>query len=261
MSTLKPYLEPLGVPIENDDGYFINSEKHGLIYYGPTKIIEIFDPTVLQKLGGFRINHAQKQIDNIYWVSTSIGLIKIRIQPNNFVNQFTREDQKELSLNQVRGILEYPPKSGAILTNVWDKLVKIEPGKPPLILPMNFETNLFPIIGMDGLIYLGNDRLIALDPKTQRIIYQSPSFQKEIWTLYPTESGNIYVGTRDSIYEFFPSTQTFQFIPVEVGTDYPFIPYRTLKSEENDIWWVCQNGIYRFNKVGQKELFLRKKNS
>lgn len=254
LSTLKPYLKPLGVPIENDEGYFINSENHGLIYYGPTGIIEVFDPTVLQELGGFRINHAQKDLGNIYWLSTSIGLIKVRIQSNYFDNQFTRADQQELSLNQVRGILEYPPKSGAVLANVWNKLVQIEPGKPPLIFPIDFKTNLFPIIGMDGLIYLANDRLIALDPGTQRIVYQSPSFQKEIWTLYPTESGSIYVGSRDSIYEFFPSNQTFKFIPVEGGTDYPFIPYRTLKSEENEIWWVCQNGIFRFNEDGQIEL-------
>ncbi len=254
LSNLKTYLAPLGIPIDNGDGYFINSENNGLIYYTSNGSVEIFAPTVVQELGGFRINHARKDFGNIYWLSTSIGLIKVSIQSNHFDNQFTRADQQELSLNQVRGILEYPARSGSVLANVWNKLVKIELGKPPVIFPIDFETNLFPIIELDGLIYLANDRLIALDPRTQRIIYQSPSFQKEIWTLYPTESGSILVGIRDSIYEFFPSSQTFQLIPVKEGANYPFIPYRTIEYEENEIWWICQNGVYRFNEVGQMEL-------
>jgi hypothetical protein len=32
LSNLKTYLAPLGIPIDNGDGYFINSENNGLIY-------------------------------------------------------------------------------------------------------------------------------------------------------------------------------------------------------------------------------------
>ncbi|MGA1544850.1 MAG: sensor histidine kinase [Saprospiraceae bacterium] len=230
----------------NSKEFFFNSPTNGLNYFNESLSYKIFGPEQQLEFGGFRFNQIRKDGTSIFWISTSIGLLKIKIKPIFFHHQYTRETQNDLLLNQCRGLIEFPLGSKNIYANFWNKLLLFEKDKPAKII-YSVENILFPMATLDSTIYIASDRIIEIDPFSQKVLAETNTFGEEIWSIASKGNKTLLIGSRSSIAEYDLETRQFNPLKSEISTTYPFIPYRFIPLSSGETLIVAENGLFLIN--------------
>ena len=218
----------------------------GLFRYDFNSLIKLLDPGELKISSGYGLYSYFLDRQNNIWICTAGGLIKMKLEKNLFTHYFTKEQLKDSSDNQVRGI--YDDAEGNVYASVWNKFCH-----------NNRDENSFSRIGMDhvmyGLcrcsnnIYIGEKNIYLFEPGQNESLKKLTDIDiedmRDIWTLDSLAPGKLLAGTNEGILTFDISTNKLKALTYSSG-DIPkaqFV-YRFIRRKDKKIWAVAQNGLY-----------------
>lgn len=223
------------------------SEDGGLFLYDFKAWCKLLDKKDLKIASGNSLYGFYKDHQENFWVCTSTGLIKVKIENNPFKHYFTKVQLNDNLENQSRGI--YLDSAGAVYANLWTKFAcnKLEKN----LLVTGPENHLkYALAGEGNLIYIGGQKFLScyeIDKKRLSRICEAEELT-EIWSLSFIARDKLLLGCSDNLYTF--NLKNNQLKPISYSSQKIPIAnfvYRFLKSNDGKVWVVAQNGLYLLN--------------
>jgi two-component sensor histidine kinase/ligand-binding sensor domain-containing protein len=224
------------------------TEEGGLYLYDFDRWYKLLDKKELKIASGNSLYGFYKDRQNNFWVFTSTGLVKIKIDKNPFTHYFTKEELDDESENQVRGIAV--DDSGTVYANCWNKLWKIK-NKQNYSSSINKDI-LYGLCCSNGKVFTATNSLYEYNESSNKLnLLTDKTLGRDMWTIAPLAPDKLLLGSSGAIVNYNINTNT----PVELtysSTKFPraiFI-YRFIKRKDKTIWAVAQNGLYLLDEKG-----------
>jgi len=227
-------------------------EKDSLYYYhqGWNRI------SYFLKGGQYRLNLSLNQLffnyfldkNNQMWLCTSLGLIKISSYQNKFQHYFTKTIGDSELNNQARGI--FVDSIGNVYGNIWNKIMKKDiQGKTSSIYTHSI---MYPLLKKnDHILALGDKLFISNQKQNQKL--EEINAPALAWSMLALNDSSLLLGSLP--FQVF-NLKTKKSSPIAFS-NFPInlLCYRMILGKENDIWAVCQNGIYQIQDLKVVQYF------
>jgi hypothetical protein len=179
----------------------------GLFLYDFTELKKLLDPEELKISSGYGLySFFIDRQDNI-WICMAGGLIKMKLQKNNFAHYFTKQQLRDSSDNQVRGI--YDDAAGNVYASVWNRFC-LNSGSGSRFLKIGLNNVMYGICRCMNKIYLGEANLYELEPGALKRLTNVNL--REIWVIDSLAPNKLILGCTDSILTFDLATNEFETI-------------------------------------------------
>jgi two-component sensor histidine kinase len=227
----------------------IYRDKDGLFLYDFTSLHKLLAPEELHISGGYGLYSYFIDKQNNIWICTAGGLIKVKREKNLFTHYFTKEQLKDSSENQVRGI--YVDEAENVYSSVWTKFCRNNgyENKFSQIGPNNI---IYGLCRCMNKIYIGESKIFLYEPGTEEGLKRLTNGNvKEIWSLDSLSPGKLLAGCTEAILTFDIGTNEFKPL-IYLSGDIPkaqFV-YRFIRRKDKKIWAVAQNGLYVLDENG-----------
>ena len=183
---------------------------------------------------------------NNFWICTAGGLIKIKREKNLFSHYFTKEQLKDSSENQTRGI--YADETGNVYSAVWAKFFHNN-GHKNKFSQVNPYAILYGVSRCVNKIYVGEANIYLFEAGKKEVLKRLTNGNlQEIWSLDSLAPDKLLVGSTEAIFTFDINSNELKAAVYASG----LIPkaqfvYRFLRRKDKKIWAVAQNGLYLLN--------------
>ena len=218
----------------------------GLFLYDFSSLTRLLEPGELKVTNGFGLYSYYIDRQRNIWVCTSGGLIKIRQEKNVFTHYFTKEQLKDSSDNQVRGI--YADEDRNVYAAAWTKFCYSNNRESKFSKAGN-TIILYGMCRYMNKIYVGESNIYSFEAGTDKDLNKLTDVHLEaIWSLDSLSTGKLLAGCSDGILSFDIGTNKFKPL-IYTSDDIPkaqFV-YRFIRRKDKKIWAVAQNGLYLLN--------------
>lgn len=235
--------------------YFFYGNFSKVLAYTETDGLFVYDVNSLQKLlapqelristvSGLYSYYIDRQ--NNIWICTAGGLIKINQERNRFSNYFTREQLRDSSENQARGI--YADRAGTVYASIWSKLYYSSSGRAKYS-QLGANKILYGLCWHMNKLYVGEFNIFLFErDKTEVFQDLTRSNLQEIWALDSLDSSRLLCGCTESIHVFDLAVNKIK-TPVYRSASIPNVQfvYRFIRKKNKEIWAVAQNGLFLMN--------------
>lgn len=228
------------------------TEEGGLHLYDFEKWYKLPDKKELKIASGNSLYGFYKDRQSNFWVFTSTGMVKIKIDKNPFTHYFTKEQLNDESENQVRSIAV--DDLGTVYANCWNKLWK---GKNNQNYSFTINKDiLYGLCCSNGKVITATNYLYEYsESKNKLVLLTEKAGEGDIWTIAAFEPDKLLLGSSGAIINYNIATNT-TFEPSYLSPKFPkatFV-YRFIQRKDKTIWAVAQNGIYLLNEKGNTVL-------
>ena len=224
----------------------------GLYLFKDGKFLEVLDHNQLLQLSDVFIYSVFHDVQNNYWLCTTVGLIHVFVRERIFSNHFTKSELADADINQVRGIYVDPYGSveggEQIYANVWKKIatypsIEIATGKDGFsLMPITKHAN--------DLLFGEYYKLKKGTREINRTDFVSES--SSAWALFSLNDSLLLRGVSDTIGGIFViNTRTGKSTiskRLTNGIPNPTIVYRFVKTQKKGIVALAENGIFRLDR-------------
>lgn len=183
-----------------------------------------------------------KDAQHQYWICTSGGLYKIKIQRNRFEQYFTKTQLAGQKDNQVRGIAT--DGEGNIYANLW-RDVHVTNHTHSFVRFQNFLGIQYALKKVGFKLYAGSQDLLEFNTP----LIDTPQTIKtdnlgDIWAIEPINDSLLVVGSKRRAVLYHPLKKQFEELAVPEGMVPPIQLYRVTKKKNNHCLVVAENGLY-----------------
>lgn len=228
------------------------TEEGGLYLYDFKEWYNLLDKKELKIASGNSLYGFFKDRQSNFWVFTSTGMVKIKIDKNPFAHYFTKEQLKDGCENQVRGIAV--GDSGTVYANCWNKLMKIK-NNQTYSSAINKDI-LYGLCSSNGRVFTATNYLYEYsESKNKLVLFSEKTDERDIWTIASFAQENLLLGSSGAIINYNITTNE----PLELAYLSAKFPkatfvYRFILRKNKTIWAVAQNGLYLLNEKGDTVL-------
>ena len=223
-------------------------EADGLFLYDFTSLHKLLSPGELNISTASGLYSYYVDSQNNFWICTAGGLIKIKQEENRFSHYFTKEQLRDSSENQARGI--YADERGTVYAGIWNKLFYNSNGqtKSSQIGPDNI---IYGLCRVMNKLYVGEANIFELGPdKTGGLKNLTHGDLMEVWTLDSLAPNTLLAGCTEAIYTFDLTADSLK-TPAYRSASIPNVQfvYRFIRRKDRAIWAAAQNGLYLLNET------------
>ena len=176
------------------------------------------------------------------WLCTSLGVLQVKAEKNRFQHYFTSDQQSIEPNSQARGI--YANETGTLMANIWSYIfaqrdLKIQNAG-------GGEEIKYAIVNHHSSLYVGGFNLFHYDEEKNVITKYPESFGTEIWSMFSLNDSLLLLGRSNGFSLFNSNSKKFDSLsyPSEKSPIAKFV-YRFFKSNDDTIWAVAENGLYK----------------
>jgi len=218
----------------------------GLFLYDFNSLTRLLEPGELKITNGFGLYSYYIDRQSNIWICTSGGLIKAKQEKNVFTHYFTKEQLKDSSDNQVRGI--YADEDRNVYAAAWTKFCYSNNHRSEFS-KAGTTIILYGMCRCMNKIYVGESNIFLFEPGTEKHLKRLTNVDLGvIWSLDSLSEGKLLTGCTDGIFSFDIGASNFKSVIYSSG-DIPkaqFV-YRFIRRKDKKIWAVAQNGLYLLN--------------
>ncbi len=225
--------------------------KDGLLLYDFTSLTRLLDPGEITVSSWYGLYNYYIDRQNNIWVCTAAGLIKIKQEKNAFTQYFTKEQLKDSSDNQSRGI--YADTFQNVYAAAWTKFCYSTPGESKFSKVGTINI-LYGVSRCMNKIFVGEKELYVFQPGKKGALRKLTNGKlSEIWSLDSLAPGKLLIGCTDSIFTYDINKNEIQFVTFPPGKmPTPKFVYRFIKTKDKNTWAVAQNGLYLLDEQGER---------
>lgn len=220
--------------------------QDGMFLYDYTSLNKLLNPGEINISNGYGLYSYYMDRQNNIWVCTAGGLIKIKLEKNLFTHYFTKEQLKDSTDNQGRGI--YADEAGNVYAAAWNKFC-INNGYQNSISKIGKDNIFYGLCRCMNKIYVGESNIYLLETGKKEVLkVLTKDNLKETWALDSLAPDKLLAGCTNGILTFDISTNKL-IVPVystDLIPEVQFV-YRFIKRGDKKIWAVAQNGLYLMN--------------
>jgi two-component sensor histidine kinase len=226
----------------NNQAQILVNPEEGVFYIENNQTLCLLNPSEIDFIDNWNINHFFRDGLNNIWLCTSNGVIKISLKPNYFHSLYTK-DETGNSLYQIRGITVTTIKGNkTIFANANGAIFK---NNRNLVNNGGFYWG---ILQLKNILYMGENFLTEYDLTSNKLVARYPIYKNKdeiIFTIFQKNESTLYLGRTTNICSFNTSNHTSRELQYKNAT-IPKIKnvYRILKSSKG-ILALAENGIYR----------------
>jgi hypothetical protein len=230
----------------NFSNALVYTESDGLFLYDFSSLDKLLAPEALNISTGNGLYSYFIDRQNNIWICTAGGLMKIKREKNLFSHYFTKEQLKDSSENQTRGI--YADETGNVYSAVWAKFF-YNSGYENKFSQVDQYRIFYGVSRCMNKIYVGESNIYLFEPgKNDALKRLTSGNLQEIWSLDSLAPNKLLGGSTESIFTFDINTNGLK-TPVYASDLIPkaqFV-YRFLRRKDKKTWAVAQNGLYLLN--------------
>ena len=217
----------------------------GLFLYDFTSLSKLLPPEKLNIFSGYGLYSYFMDNQNNIWVCTAGGLLKIKLAKDMFTPYFTKEQMKDSSDNQARGI--YSGKDGNVYAAIWTKLYNNN-GHENKFLKVGRDNVIYGVCRNMGKIYVGEANIyLAETGRESGLKKLTTDDLKEIWSIDSLAPGRLLVGSTIGVFTFNVDNSKLTRVLDLPGTPKPQFVYRFIRRKDKKFWVVAQNGLFLLN--------------
>lgn len=195
--------------------------------------------------------------DNLgnFWLCTSLGVLQLKAEKNRFQQYFTNAQQSIELNSQARGI--YADESGKIVANIWRHTFRQQDGKMQNIVEDKIKGSdaeiKYALIKHNSTLYCGGYNLFRYDEEKNSITKIPGGQSSEIWSMFSLNDSLLMLGRTNGFSLFNSNNNTFDSVHYSNKNipEAKFV-YRFFKSDDDTIWAVAENGLYKIIKVNRE---------
>ncbi|MEO8416482.1 MAG: two-component regulator propeller domain-containing protein, partial [Ginsengibacter sp.] len=191
------------------------------------------------------------------WLCTSLGVFQLTIEKNRFTQYFTSKQQYIESNSQARGI--YADDSGEVVANIWTHIFAQQNGKMQNIADDEIK---YALVNHHATLYCGGYNLFHYNEKENKLIKLPGGAGSEIWSMFSLNDSLLLLGRTNGFSLFNSNSRHFDSVPPS-PTNAPeakFV-YRFFKSNDDSLWAVAENGLYKIITVNGKWSMVNRQSS
>lgn len=244
-----PSLFPKTMFKKEDEVYLCYSNKNELITIERNSGIQLMDSTgfrFISSLNDLNLTDAisvysfYTDRQGIHWIATANGVIKLYLRKNPFTHYFTKQQLKNNSNNQVRGMLLNAQNH--VVANIWTSIYRSNSTE---VIP--HQEILYGITQHNGVLYSGSIYLNALREHGLETM-ASPSSKDELWTLDSLNDHELLLGSSQKLMRYNIISHNISQVTYAFSMPAVEFVYRFIHRNNGTIWAVAQNGLYLLNK-------------
>lgn len=179
----------------------------------------------------------------LYWVCTSMGLVKIRITRQRFRKHYSQNAAFRVNNPSVRGIYA---NDSLFCANLFDMTV-IESGRETLRIN---KTHNHALLYADSGLWIGAYYLRFYDFRKKKDEQKILSLSNEIWSIYPIRNNKLLLGCTGNLDVYDVASNTLRPC-VNNYFPRPVFVYRIFNAPGDKIWAAAENGIFVVTAEGE----------
>ncbi len=174
------------------------------------------------------------------WLCTSHGVLQLKVERNRFKQYFTSKQQNAQPNSQARGIYA---ETGNVLANIWTHTFRQQDGRIQYIADYEIK---YALIKHHTALYCGGYNLFRYDEVNNRISIYPGGQGSEIWSMFSLNDSLLLLGRTNGIFLFNSNTHRFDSLSAaNKNTPEAKFVYRFFKSNDDSLWGVAENGLYK----------------
>ncbi|MEO6230260.1 MAG: triple tyrosine motif-containing protein, partial [Ferruginibacter sp.] len=174
------------------------------------------------------------------WLSTSLGVLQLKIEANRFEQYFTTKQQSIETNNQVRGI--YANETGRVTANIWTHTFSQQDSKMQHTGDNEIK---YAFIQHHSSLYCGGYNLFEYDEAKNKMSIIPGGEGSEIWSLFSLNDSLLLLGRTNGFLLFNSYTRQFDSLSyADRNIPEAKFVYRFFKSNDGATWAVAENGLY-----------------
>jgi ligand-binding sensor domain-containing protein len=175
------------------------------------------------------------------WLCTSHGVLQLKIEKNHFKQYFTNKQQTIQPNSQARGI--YADDTGNVLANIWTHTFLQQENKIQYIADEEIK---YALIKHHAALYCGGYNLFQYYEGKNKILKYPGGQGSEIWSMFSINDSLLLLGRTNGITLFNSNTHRFDSLSAaNKNTPEVKFVYRFFKSNDDSLWAVAENGLYK----------------
>jgi two-component sensor histidine kinase/ligand-binding sensor domain-containing protein len=179
------------------------------------------------------------------WLCTSHGVLQLKVEKNRFSQYFTNKQQSIQPNSQARGI--YADENGNVVANIWTHTFLQQNAKMQYIADDEIK---YALVRHHSAIYCGGYNLFLYEEEKNTISKYPGGQGSEIWSMFSLNDSLLLLGRTNGISVFNSNSLLFDSLCYAAKNipEAKFV-YRFFKSNDDSLWAVAENGLYKLNMV------------
>ena len=241
----------------SDSSYIIHEINGSVYLYKDNQLVLLINKEEFNEIGDFAVWGYYLDLNENIWLSTSLGVFKIKLKKNLF-HQINITGQPLGKIGaQVRGIFvdedvmnKNELDNKKIYASFWYSFLY-----QSNLTQQSTNTNndlLYAILKHNNKIFVGGTNLYTYDSKQNKLNFENAINALEIWSMVALNDTFILLGGTNQLYKYNVITHKSELINYQTnGYPQPRNVYRFLTTKKMGLTAVAENGLYVISSEGK----------